>query len=79
MALDPAAFAGSEYFLKEMRRFLEHLKSSRLRPGFDRIRLPGERGFAALEDCRLHGIPLTDDKLHMLRKIAQDNGIQPVG
>lgn len=79
MVLDPSAFAGSGYFLEEMKRFLEHVKSSRLRPGFDEIRLPGERGFAALEDCRINGIPLDDDKLQMLRKIADDNGIEPLG
>ena len=79
MVLDPAAFAGPEYYLEEMNRFVEHVKSSRIRPGFDEVRLPGERGFVALEDCRVHGIPLDDDKLHMLRKIADDHGIQPIG
>jgi L-lactate dehydrogenase len=79
MALDPAAFAGPDYYLKEMERFLDHVKSSHLRPGFDRIRLPGERGFTALQECRVHGIPLDDDKLLVLRNIAHDNGIEPVG
>ena len=79
MVLDPSAFAGSRYYLDEMDRFLGHVKSSRLRPGFDEIRLPGERGFVALEDCRIHGIPLAEDKLQMLRKIADDNGIEPLG
>lgn len=79
MVLDPAAFAGSEYYLEEMKRFLEHVKSSRLRPGFDEIRIPGERGFAELEDCQANGIPLDDNKLQMLSKIADENGIKPIG
>ena len=78
MVLDPSAFAGSAYFLDEIERFLKHVKSSRLRPGFDEIRLPGERGFEALEDCRAHGIPLDEGKLQMLRKISDDNGIEPL-
>lgn len=75
LVIDPAGFAGSDYFLSEMNRFLEYLKSSRLRPGFNEIRLPGERGFKALEYCRTHGIPLDADKLEMLRTIADENGI----
>lgn len=78
MVLDPCAFAGSKYFLKEIKRFIKYIKSSRHRPGFNRVRLPGERGFASLEDCRIHGIPLGEDKLQMLRKIAEDNGIEPI-
>ncbi|MBU4200670.1 MAG: Ldh family oxidoreductase [Verrucomicrobia bacterium] len=79
MVLDPAAFAGTAYYVKEMKRFIKHVKSSRVRPGCDSIRLPGERGFAAMADCRVHGIPLSSDKLRMLRQIAADNGIEPVG
>ena len=78
MALDPAAFGGSDYFFKEMRRFLAHVKSSRVRSHFKEIRLPGERGFAALEGCRIYGVPLDDNKLRMLRKLADDNGIEAI-
>lgn len=76
MVLDPSMFVGTDPFIKEIKRFIEHLKSSRVRPGFKKIRLPGERGFAALEDCRLHGVPLDDNKLQMLKEIADDNGIE---
>ena len=78
MALDPAAFGGSHYFLKEMRRFLAHVRSSSSRAQSKEIRLPGERGFAALEDCRIHGVPLDDDKRDMLRKLADENGIEAI-
>lgn len=79
MVLAPSAFAGTAYYTREMKRFIKHVKSSRVRTGFDAIRLPGERGFAALADCRIHGIPLGSDKLRMLRQIAADNGIEPIG
>lgn len=78
MVLDPAAFGGSHYFLKEMRRFLAYVKNSRVRSQSEEIRLPGERGFAALEDCRIHGVPLDDDKCDMLRKLADENGIEAI-
>ncbi|MFC1461235.1 Ldh family oxidoreductase, partial [Verrucomicrobiota bacterium] len=77
MVLDPAAFAGPEYYLKEMKRFMAHVRSSRSRSGSEGIRLPGERGFAALADSRVNGISLDNDKLAMLRKIAADNQIEP--
>ncbi len=50
MVLDPAAFGGSEYYIKEMRRFLAHVKSSRVRSSFQEIRLPGERAEDAFKD-----------------------------
>ncbi len=73
MVLDPEAFAGADYYAKEMRRFLAHVKSSRARPGFGAVRLPGERGFQALEECRVRGVPLDGEKCSMLRKLATDH------
>ena len=78
MVLDPEAFAGADYYLKEMRRFLAHVKSSRTRKGSGAVRLPGERGFAAWAESRVQGIPLNKEKLVMLRKLADDHGIEPV-
>ena len=78
MVLDPAAFGGVDNFLQEMRRFLDHVRSARTRPGGQEIRLPGERGFANLADCRIHGVPLDDEKLDMLRKLAERNEIEAI-
>lgn len=77
LVLDPGAFAGSDYFLSEMKRFIEYMKSSRVRAGFE-VRLPGERGFAALEDCRKNGVPLNEAKLRLLKRIAEDSGMKPI-
>ena len=71
IALDPESFAGREYYDREMKRFVEHLKSSRTRPGFPEVHLPGERGFARLADARANGVPLSDDKLDILRQLAE--------
>jgi len=76
--IDPQHFAGKEYYDREMKRFVSRVKSSRGRPGVEAVRLPGERGFAALAECREKGVPLDDEKLGMLRKIAKENGIAPV-
>jgi len=77
LIINPDFFGGRSYFQSEMKRFLGHVKSSRPRPGFE-VRLPGERGFAALRDCRENGIPLDDPKINLLRKIAEENHLESV-
>jgi L-lactate dehydrogenase len=77
LVLDPAKFAGKEAFAAEMRRYVAWLKSSRVRPGFQGIRLPGERGFANLRDAKRNGVPLDDAKVAMLRRLAKDTGLTP--
>lgn len=79
LVLDPAGFAGGDYFADEMARYVTFLKSSRIRPGFEELRLPGDRGFAALADSRARGVPLDEGKLEMLRGIAEANGVDPPG
>jgi LDH2 family malate/lactate/ureidoglycolate dehydrogenase len=78
LVLDPEAFAGRDYYLREMKRFMAHVKSSSPRPGSSGIRFPGERGFAALADCRANGVPLDDGKIDMLRGLAENHGLEPV-
>jgi L-lactate dehydrogenase len=75
MVLNPSFFGGNSYYIKEMKRFVEHVKKSRVRKGFDAIRLPGERGFASLNEAKKRGVSLDEGKLTMLRKLAEDNGI----
>jgi LDH2 family malate/lactate/ureidoglycolate dehydrogenase len=76
MVLDPGLFGTRKYYQKEMKRFVRHVKSSRVRPGFEAVRLPGERGFAALDDARKRGLPLDGAKLGMIEKIASENGLK---
>lgn len=73
--IDPAHFAGQEHYTAEMTRFLARVRASRPRPGVDRVRLPGERGFAALANCCRHGVPLDDEKIALLRTIAEARGV----
>jgi len=76
MVMDPEAFGGREQLIASMQGFSRHLKSSRLRPGFDRIRMPGEGGFGMLREARKNGIPLDEGKLGMLGKMAEDSRIE---
>jgi LDH2 family malate/lactate/ureidoglycolate dehydrogenase len=76
MIIDPSVFAGLEYYIKEIKRFIKHIKSAHPRSGFDKVRLPGERGFKALKDCKKNGIPLDNNKIDMLKQIAEQNGIE---
>lgn len=78
LVLDPEAFAGRDVYMAEMRRFLKHMRSSRLQPGFSAIRLPGERGWQALREARKHGVPVEEDMLVKLRELAAKHGLEPV-
>jgi uncharacterized oxidoreductase len=75
IVLDPRKFAGAAYYGKEMARFIAHVKRSRVRPGFDAVRLPGERGLAALAAARKKGVPVDKAKLRMLEALAAKNGL----
>lgn len=72
--IDPDAFGGKEYYDKEMKRFIAHIKDNRLRPGFTSIRLPGEGGFRHLRESEEKGVPLDDEMLAKLNAIAEKNG-----
>ena len=76
--IDIEAFGGSDYFKKEIERFILHMKASELRPGYDEIRLPGERSFRKLEEAKEQGLPLDDAKIEMLNSIAGRNGVDPL-
>jgi len=73
---DPDAFAGREAYLREMKRFVAHVKSSRLRPGFDAIRLPGERALASLRRSEREGVPIEEALVKQLGELAEANRIR---
>lgn len=73
LVLDPSAFAGRPTYQAEMKRFLAHLRTSRPRPGHARARLPGARGFAAMEEAFERGVPLDAAKLALLEGLARSN------
>jgi LDH2 family malate/lactate/ureidoglycolate dehydrogenase len=75
LVLDPEAFAGREYYLRELTRFLRHVKSSPLRSDFSEIRLPGERSLRLLRESKKTGIALEEEMIESLNRIARRNRI----
>jgi LDH2 family malate/lactate/ureidoglycolate dehydrogenase len=75
LVINPKMFAGMPYFNKEISRFVKHIKNAGVRPGFDSIKLPGERGYASLKDARKKGVPLNDAKLQKIEAVAKENNI----
>jgi L-lactate dehydrogenase len=76
--IDPEAFAGADAYLAEMERFVAHLRSSRLRPGFDAIRLPGERAQRAAQRAEADGVSVSDDLVKLLNEVAARQGLDPL-
>ena len=75
LVLDPAAFAGRQYFTQELTRFIAHVKSSGLRSGVPEIRLPGERSLRLLRESEESGISLHEDMVESLNKSARRIGL----
>lgn len=73
--IDPEAFAGAAYYMKEMGRLLDRIKSVRRLPGVEEVRLPGERGFRCLEQSRHEGIPISEELQMTLDDMAAEAGI----
>lgn len=59
-ALRVDLFQPLDHFLEEIDEFVRLIKSSGLRPGFDAMLIPGERGRRAAEEHRRRGIEIED-------------------
>jgi L-lactate dehydrogenase len=77
--IDPRAFAGADAYRREIGRFLAFMKTSRVHPAHDRIRLPGESGFRQLRESESAGIPLEPSLVEIMNKIADKNGVARLG
>ena len=73
--VDAEAFAGREYYDREMARFVAHVRDGRLRPGFEAIRLPGERALEALQTAEENGVPISDEMFETLESLGARHGI----
>ncbi len=76
--IDREAFAGADYYDKEMKRFIARVRSSRVRPGVQAIRLPGERGYQSLRDAKNNGVPVEEHVLEQLQDLAAKNNLPPL-
>lgn len=75
--VDPDAFAGSDAYLREMERFLLHMKASRLLPGHAGIRLPGERALDSMQRAE-SSVPVEDHMAARLDELATRYGLEPI-
>jgi LDH2 family malate/lactate/ureidoglycolate dehydrogenase len=78
LALDIARFIALGAFKAEMDRHLRDLRGSQRLPGFDEIRLPGERRRRLQIERARDGVPIMPAVLAQLDKLAQDLGIAPL-
>jgi LDH2 family malate/lactate/ureidoglycolate dehydrogenase len=79
IALDVARFMPLDAFKAEVDRHLRDLKNSDVLPGFDAIRLPGERRRQCQRDRAHNGVPIAAPLLLQLDQLARDTGVPTLG
>jgi L-2-hydroxycarboxylate dehydrogenase (NAD+) len=78
IALDVSRFMPIAAFKSEVDRQLSELKTSKMLPGFDSIRLPGEQREARRADRRTNGMPVFPEVVEQLDKLAVELKIKPL-
>lgn len=78
IALDVAAFVDPKIFKKNIDDVWDQMKASRLLPGFDKIRLPGERSFEVCQDRQKNGIPIHNNLRSALDEISDELNIAKI-
>jgi LDH2 family malate/lactate/ureidoglycolate dehydrogenase len=72
IVLDVSRFMPIAAFKSEVDRQLRELKSSKLLPGFDSIRLPGEQREARSVDRRINGVPVFPEVIEQLDRLTTE-------
>ena len=72
---DPSLFGGREDFVRQTSRLSRLCRETPARPGFDRVRLPGENGLRRREAQLRDGVQLHPDVVPALRPWASKLGI----
>ena len=73
-----ARFMPLDAFTAEVDRHLRDLRGSQLLPGFDAIRLPGDRRRQCREERSRDGVPLPVALIDQLDQLAMQLKIQPL-
>ena len=76
VAVNIAAFADVPAFKAKVDEIWELMKSSPLLPGFDAIRLPGERSAQIYADRTSNGVPVTPELQTALNQLADRLGVE---
>lgn len=74
--IDPAAFGGSEGFVRETGWIASACRGARPRDGVERVRLPGEAALARKRDALAAGVALFPGIMHGLEQRAAALGIE---
>jgi len=74
LALDPAAFGGTEDFRTRADDLVRALREAEPATGVERVYLPGEREWLLSEDRRKTGLPMAATTLQALDVVAQELG-----
>ncbi len=77
-ALDVARFIPLQAFTAEVDRHLRDLRNAKVLPGFDAIRLPGERRRRCQIERARDGVPILPEVLAQLDRLAEDLAIAPL-
>jgi len=75
IAANIAAFADVKTFKGKVDEIWDEMKSSPLLPGFDEIRLPGERSTKLYEDRMANGLPVSPELVLALDDLADRLGV----
>src|ERR1700736_1550155 len=76
LALDITAFSDVQVFKQKVDDVWEIMKSSPTLPGFDAVRLPGERSGKLYEERIAHGVPLGTELRKVLDELADRLKVQ---
>jgi LDH2 family malate/lactate/ureidoglycolate dehydrogenase len=79
VALDVTRFTPIDVFKAEMDRHLRDLRASKLLPGFDAIRLPGEERRRRRDDRVRNGVPISAELMAKLDALAGEMGVKRLG
>ena len=79
VALDVTRFTPLDRFKREIDRHLRDLRNSRLLPGFDAIRIPGEQRRERRDDRVANGIPISAELMAKLDKLAAEMAVRKLG
>jgi len=78
IVLDISRFLALDEFKADVDHHIQDLRTSRLMPGHDRIRMPGEARAARITERSRQGVPLSAALLARLDDLAKRLGIKPI-
>jgi L-2-hydroxycarboxylate dehydrogenase (NAD+) len=78
VAISPRMFGDVEHFKSAVDDIFDTMKSSPLLPGFNEIRLPGERAYASLKERTDNGVPIPQALVRDLNALAAECGVAPL-